>query len=201
MYKLLNLIKSAIIDGFFVLLPVLLIVLILDETYTLIYEVVEPLAHQIPGKEILGIGISSWLVFLTILLLFMLVGLVTRTRLGKKLGGWIDKNIMSHFPGYELLRSISKQFSGKSEEMLLSPAVFNTDTGTYMIAFILDEYENGFYSIFVPMAPTPMMGTVQYVEGSRVKKLDVPPGQILDCLMKWGIGSKAIFNLSDYIKK
>lgn len=201
MSKIMNLIKSAIVDGFFVLLPVLLIYLILEETYTLIYEIVEPLAHQIPGKDILGIGVSSWLVILTILLLLLLVGLVMRTGIGKLLGSWIDENILSHIPGYELLKSVSKQFSGKSEEILLSPAIFSSDMGTYMFAFILDEYEDGFYSLFVPMAPTPMMGTVQYVKSSRVKRLDIPPGQVIDSLMKWGIGSKAMFNLQDYITK
>jgi len=131
----------------------------------------------------------------------MLVGFVFRTRLGNSLANWGYKNITSHIPGYQTLQLISNKFSGKNEEMLLSPALFSTDMGTYMIAFILDEHDNGFYSIYVPLVPTPLVGTVQYVECSRVKKLDVPPGKILDVLMKWGFGSKAVFNLSDYINK
>jgi len=201
MHKIANLLKRAIIDGFFVLLPLILLYLILHKVYTVTYALVEPLARKIPGNELLGIGISSWVALLTILLLLMLVGFVFRTRPGKSLLKWVYKNITSHIPGYQTLQLISNQFSGKSEEMLLSPALFSTDMGTYMIAFILDKHDNGFYSIYVPLVPTPLVGTVQYVEGSRVKKLDVPPGKILDILMKWGIGSKAAFNLSDYINK
>lgn len=200
MYRIFQYVKSVLITGFFTLLPVLLILLILDETYTLLYGIVAPLAEQLPGKDILGIGISSWLVFLIIILLFMLVGIVMHTATGKRIGNWASENIMSHIPGYQLLQTISSQFSGESEEILLSPAIFESGTGIYMYAFILDEHDN-YYSLFVPMAPTPMMGTVQYVEKSLVKRLDIPPGRVLDNLMKWGIDSKKMFNLSDYISR
>jgi len=198
---MINTVKRAIINGFFSLLPVLLILIILDETFLLVNQIVEPLAHYLPGKELLGIGLSSWLVVLLILFVFMLVGLVSRTRFGENLGIWVDDNVMRHLPGYQMLKSISKQFSGQGEEILLSPALFNTNQGTWMFAFILDEYENDYYSIFVPTAPTPLMGTVQYVSKSRVKKLDVAPGKVVDSLMKWGIDSKKMFNPMDYIDK
>lgn len=198
---MINTIKRAIISGFFSLLPVLLILIILDETFLLVSEVTEPLAHYLPGKEILGIGLSSWLVLLLILLVFMLVGFASRTRVGENIGNWVDDNVMRHLPGYQMLKSISQQFSGNGEEILLSPALFNTNMGTWMFAFILDEYEDDYYSIFVPTAPTPLVGTVQYVNKSRVKKLDVAPGKVIDSLMKWGIDSKKMFNPMDYIDK
>lgn len=198
---MINTVKRAIINGFFSLLPVLLILIILDETFLLVNQIVEPLAHYLPGKELLGIGLSSWLVVLLILFAFLLVGLVSRTRFGENVGIWVDDNVMRHLPGYQMLKSISKQFSGQGEEILLSPALFNTNQGTWMFAFILDEYENDYYSIFVPTAPTPLMGTVQYVSKSRVKKLDVAPGKVVDSLMKWGIDSKKMFNPMDYIDK
>jgi len=52
MRKIANLIKKAIIDGFFVLLPLLLLYVILKKAYTVTYAVVEPLARKIPGNDV-----------------------------------------------------------------------------------------------------------------------------------------------------
>lgn len=194
-------IKNAVIDGFFALLPFLLIILVLEETFSLIDNITQPLVDKLPGNEFLGIGLSSWIVFGIILVTFLLVGLLSRSRVGEQIGNWVDDNIMRHIPGYQLLKSISQQFSGKGKELLLSPALFTTDMGTWMFAFILDEYENDYYSLFVPSAPTPMVGTVQYVPKSRVKKIDVPPGHVVDSLMQWGINAREVVNPLDYIER
>lgn len=195
-----NLLKTAIVKGFFSLLPVLLILLILDETFVLISDVLGPFAGDSQGIRFLGMSLTSWLVLLGIPLLFMTVGFISQTKVGARIGMWFDENIMSHMPGYRLLKSVSEQFGGSGQEILLSPALFRTDMDTWMFAFILDEWPGEYYSLFVPTAPTPMMGTVQYVKKERVRKVDIPPAKLIDNLMKWGIDSKSMFDLQKHIK-
>lgn len=193
-------IKKSIIDGFFVTLPILLLLLILDETISFISEVMSPLAEKVPGRELLGVDLATWLALLLVIILFWIVGSIAATRFGKSVGDWTDRSILGHIPGYTLVKSISKQFSGKSEEVLLSPALFSTDKISWRYAFILEEFDDKYYSIFVPISPTVMAGSVHYILKDYVKKLDIPPSKVIDCLMKWGIDSKKMINIDSYLR-
>ena len=43
-----------------------------------------------------------------------------------------------------------------------------------MLAFIVEEHDNGDHTVLIPNAPTPMIGTLHHVRRDRVRTLDVP---------------------------
>lgn len=192
-------IKKSIISGFFVLLPLLLLLIILDETLAIISEAVSPIATKVPGKELLGVDLATWLSVFLVIMSFWIVGFIASTGFGRRVGVWVDRSILGHIPGYHLVKSVSEQFSGKSEDVLLSPALFTTDNISWRYAFILEEFDDKYYSIFVPIAPTVMVGAVHYILKDNVKELDIPPSKVIDCLMKWGIDSKKMINIDSYL--
>ena len=62
-----------------------------------------------------------------------------------------------------------------------------------MLAFIVEEHDNGDFTVFVPSAPTPTIGSVHCMRPEKVRKLDVPMSAAVNSLMQWGIGSKELF--------
>ena len=64
-----------------------------------------------------------------------------------------------------------------------------TDEGL-LLAFIIEEFEDGRYTIFVPSIPTPLAGAVYVVDRSRVHALDVPFTDALKTVSRWGSGAK-----------
>lgn len=61
-----------------------------------------------------------------------------------------------------------------------------------VLAFIVEEHDNGDYTVFVPTAPTPTIGTSYFLKREKVRKLDVPMAAGVDCIMQWGVGSKSL---------
>ena len=59
-----------------------------------------------------------------------------------------------------------------------------------MPAFIIEEHNDGRYTIFVPSVPTPFAGAVYVADRARVHPLDVAFTDALRTVSKWGSGSK-----------
>ena len=82
----------------------------------------------------------------------VLVGVAVRTRVGQAARNRIERTFFERIPGYGLLRSLTQQIAGKSRENIWRPALFKTDEGL-LPAFIIEEFEDGRYTLFVPSIP------------------------------------------------
>ena len=57
-------------------------------------------------------------------------------------------------------------------------------------AFIIEELEDGRFTIFVPSVPTPFAGAVYVLGPERVHMIDVPFTQAIKTITQWGSGSR-----------
>ncbi len=56
--------------------------------------------------------------------------------------------------------------------------------------FIIEELEDGRYTIFVPSVPTPFAGAVYIIDGKRGHPLDVPFTEAIKVVTQWGSAAK-----------
>ena len=59
-------------------------------------------------------------------------------------------------------------------------------------AFIIEEFDDGRFTVFVPSAPTPISGSVYILTPERVHPLNVPFTDAIKSLSRWGSGSKEL---------
>ena len=57
-------------------------------------------------------------------------------------------------------------------------------------AFIIEELDDGRYTVFVPSIPTPFAGAVYVLDRERVFPLDVPFTDAIKVVSRWGSGAK-----------
>ena len=57
-------------------------------------------------------------------------------------------------------------------------------------AFIIEELEDGRFTVFVPSVPTPLAGAVYILTSDRVHPLNVPFTQAIKAVSRWGEGAK-----------
>jgi len=62
----------------------------------------------------------------------------------------------------------------------------------YLPAFIIEEFDDGRFTVFVPSAPTPISGSVYILTPDRVHPVDVPFTNAIKVLSRWGSGSKEL---------
>jgi uncharacterized membrane protein len=56
--------------------------------------------------------------------------------------------------------------------------------------FIIEEFEDGRYTVFVPSIPTPFAGAVYVLDRQRVHPVDVPFTDAIRVISRWGSGAK-----------
>jgi uncharacterized membrane protein len=125
------------------------------------------------------------------LIICFLIGVAIRTPAGKAIRERIEKSFFERMPGYALFRSLTQRLAGKDEESAWKPALVEIEDAL-VPAFIIEELEDGRFTVFVPSVPTPFAGAVYILTRERVHPLDIPFTQALQSVSRWGSGSKEL---------
>ena len=86
------------------------------------------------------------------------------------------------------MRGLAKRLAGTSEEQTLQPALAEPEDAL-VPALIVEELEDGSYTVLVPSAPTPMAGSVYILPRDRVHPVDIPFTKAIGVFSKWGTGA------------
>jgi len=180
------------IEGFVILLPFLISYLLLGGLFDMLLALTQPLVDLLPA----GIFPDAWThrfaAAVALVVVFSLVGLAARTSAGRRLGVWIENRVLRRFAPYELLRSFSRRISGRGLSDELQPALLESNDGVRELAFIVENPPEGDLTVFVPLSPTPGVGTLQLVRRDKVEILDAPFMEAVGCLFNWGAGTRAL---------
>jgi uncharacterized membrane protein len=68
-------------------------------------------------------------------------------------------------------------------------SLFQSDEGL-VPAFVIEEFDDGRYTVFVPSIPTPFAWVVYILDRHRVHPLDVPFTDAVKVVSRWGSGAK-----------
>ena len=177
-----------IISGFFIVLPIVLLYMVLAEMVRIIGALVTPFAEMMPIQEISGFYIADILAVLIILIVCILFGVMAMTKFGKSVGNSIENNLLGKIPGYSIIKGLTRSFNTTARNQDFPP-VFLVRNGVKEIAFVVDELPSGDCVIFVPLAPTPTIGSVVVAKKEQFQRLEVPFGSVVNSLTLWGIGS------------
>ena len=175
----------ALFSGLLIVVPIYLAILLLLQSMKSVAGLVRPLALMLPE----WVPAETALSLLLVLALCFFIGVVVRTRMGQAARDKIERTFFERIPGYALLRSLTQQMAGKSRENIWKPALLDGDEGLLLV-FIIEEFHDGRYTVFVPSIPTPLAGAVYVVERKRVHPLDVPFTDALRMVSRWGSGAK-----------
>ena len=176
-----------LVAGVLLLAPIYLAILLLLKAMKSLGRMVRPLASLLP-KSFPGETVIS---FFVVLLLCLLVGIALRTQIGQATRSRIENSVLQRIPGYEMFRSMTRQLAGDSRESAWKPALAEIEDAL-VPAFIVEELDDGRFTVFVPSAPTPMAGAIYILSAERVHPLDVPFTEAVKAVTRWGTGSKEL---------
>ena len=176
---------STLVGGLMVLAPIYIAVLLLLRATKSLEVLVSPLAQLLPD----WFPAAHLLSFLVVLLLCFFVGLALRTRPGRAARAQVEKSVLERIPGYTVVRGLTQQVAGTSGENAWKPALVEIEEAL-VPAFIIEEHDDGRFTVFVPSVPTPFAGAVYILTPERVHPVDIPFTQAIQSIGKWGSGAK-----------
>lgn len=178
---------GALINGLLIVVPVYLALLVLLKAMQSLVGVVRPIAALLPD----WMPAEDLLALLLVLLVCFLVGVAVRTRIGRAAREQVERSLFQRIPGYAVFRGLAQQLAGESRESAWKPALVEIEEAL-VPGFIIEELDDGQFTVFVPSVPTPLAGAVYVLRRERVHPLDVPFTSAIQVISKWGSGSKAL---------
>ena len=185
MKKALVFVAKAVLAGLLVVVPIYLAVLVLLKGMKTVGQLVRPFARLLPD----WFPAEQAMSLLLVLMICFLIGVAVRTRAGRVVRERMEKGFFQRIPGYALFRSLTQRLAGEDQESTWKPALVEIEDAL-VPGFIIEEFEDGRYTVFVPSIPTPLAGAVYILDRKRVHPLDVPFTEALKAVSRWGSGAK-----------
>jgi len=176
--------KTTLIGGIIIVLPVYIAVLLILKAVQGLLAAVKPITAAIPAS----VEFDEILAILVLAVICFIAGLVVRTRAGLRAKNAIERRVLQRLPGYTLLRGLAGRVTGQADEPSFAPALAEIEEAL-VPALIVEKLEDGSYTVLVPSVPTPMAGAVYILPPERVHPVDVPFTAALRVFTKWGAGS------------
>jgi uncharacterized membrane protein len=110
-----------------------------------------------------------------------------RVRFIKRGIHYLEDRVLSHLPGYSLLKSKTNETLGEKIEYYQS-TVLVEDQHAWKMGLLVEE-GNGWSTIYFPKAPKNETGEIVTVSSSMVKKLDLPTNEAFLIMKNFGKGT------------
>ena len=187
MKKLTEYVLTRLIAGVLIVAPIYLAILLSLKAMKTAAGLVKPFAHLVPA----WLPADQVLSLLLVLVCCFFIGLAVRTPAGRAARERLEKSLFERLPGYALIRSLTQRLAGETRDQAWKPALAEIEEAL-VPAFIIEEFEDGRLTVFVPSVPTPLAGAVYILSADRVHPLNIPFTQAVKVISRWGSGSKEL---------
>jgi len=170
-----------------VLIIVLKIIGIITPVSNIIETIIDP-QNKIPF-------LSTLISVLLILFIFFIGGILENQFSGsKKIISWIENNVLSLLPAYQLIKGTTQQNAGLEAAISLKVVLVPTDG--WVLAFQVEELANNEVLVFIPASPNPYEGNLTIFQKSEIRNTNLSTKDAYTILKKTGIGTRRIFDKS-----
>lgn len=190
MKRFFEFLKTTLIGGLVVVVPVVLVVMALWEAVDFVGEIIAPLEASLPVTTIAGVDVTALLALSIVLGLCFAAGVAALTGPGIAVGRWLEKRL-EQLPGYKMFRTFVRSLTRADSEQV-QPALLTTPLDTRVLAFVIEESDTHCV-VLVPNAPAVMTGSLQYVAKDRVTPLNISLADASKVLSEYGVGALSIF--------
>ena len=195
MNKIRSFLKTTMLGGVLVVLPLVILILVFRWLYEFIADKIKPITYLLLETAKLQEFVASLLALILILLSFFVVGLLVKTRLGQFSIEKLEIKFLMKLPLYKFIKETVLQLVGTEKNLFKSVALVNLfGNETRVTAFVTEEHDDGSYTVFVPPGPAPTAGFVYHLTGKNVQIVDYPIDKAMRTIFSVGAGSKELLS-------
>lgn len=184
--------KTSLIGGLLVLLPLLLLYILLAEILQLVVKLATPIADLFPQEIFDDVKAPVIIAVILIVGASFLFGLALRSMLLRRLGLWIERTVLGRLPMYNAVKGLSRGLLGAKEDNVFRPALLHSPDGEREIVYVIEKHGDGYLTVLVPWAPTSFAGSVKIMASDRIEMLDATLDEVSRTLSLWGMGTREL---------
>ena len=190
MKQIAEFLKTTALGGFLVLLPVLITYLLAAKALTAAIALASPIANLFPKGTFDQVKAQVLIALILIFGASFLIGLALRSARGKRLGLWIERNVLGRVPAYHALKGITRGLVGGKDAQAFKPAFLVSSDEVREIAYVVEDFGEGPLTVLVPWSPTAFAGSVKVVARERIEMVDTKLINVTGVLNLWGVGAQ-----------
>jgi len=192
MKNVLEFVKTCLLGGLFVLLPLLIFYMLLNELVEVVVALATPIADLFPEHtfDLLGDPLIIAIVLLVATSFFF--GLALRSAILTRVGAWIERASLEKLPMYKAVKQLTKGLVGAEGDNVFSSGLFRAEDGSQELVYIVEDLGEGKLTVIAPTAPAGFSGRVKIVDQDRVIELKASVGDASRVLAHWGFGMSDI---------
>lgn len=179
--------KDALLQGLFVLLPVLLLWIGVREIGGVLAAMATPIADMIGSKYFEDLVLPGLIATILIAGASIIIGVFSRLAFVAAAGNKIETGILNHVPMYQMLKVISSALV-RSDESDMVPALVSDGEGGGDPCYVMEEHGNGLATVLLPWSPASFAGSIRVVPTSRLRYLDCTVDEYSRSISLMGVG-------------
>jgi uncharacterized membrane protein len=165
---MINFLKSALVNGLAILLPVVLVFLGIKEIFGLLVSIATPIADLFPVGTFDHIKETEIIAALLIVGMAIILGVLSKIKAGRILGHSIEKYTLYKVPMYRMLKSLVGAFLDLESEDSFKPAFLENASGDLEPVYVIEDKGRPRVVVLIPWAPTAFAGSVKLVQRDRI---------------------------------
>ena len=190
MKNLVEFLKTSLIGGLFVLLPLMLFYMLLAEMLELVVALATPIADLFPTGTFDQLKAPVLIAVILIVGASFIFGLALRSTVLRRLGHWVERSLLGRLPLYGAVKSLTMGLVGAQEDASFRSAVLNSPNGEQEIVYVIEDHGDGKVTVLVPWAPASFAGSVKILSIDRIEMLEASLGDTSRVLGHWGVGAR-----------
>lgn len=193
MKSLRTFIKTSLLGGFAVILPITVSIFIFKWVFNVVNQLIHPLTSLLVDRTQFQAVLASAMVIGIIMSACFFIGVMLKTKIGQFMHENIDRRLSKIIPGYGIIQSTITQLFNREKLPFSSVALIRAfENDTLMTALVTDEHADGSYTVFVPCGPNPTTGYIFHLKGQYVHPVPVSVEETIRSVISCGAGSKPL---------
>ena len=179
--------KTTLLGGLFVLLPLMLLWIGLKEIGGLLVEMATPIADMFPGKAFDNLTAPGVIALFLIIGTSFIFGLAARSAWLSSVGRSIENTVLNRVPMYRMLKVISSALidTGSGD---VRPALVSDGSGGGDPCYVIEKHKDGRATVLLPWSPASFAGSIKVVQQSDLEYLSCSLDEFSRSLSQIGVG-------------
>lgn len=172
------------------LFPMIVLFFIFEKAISIVQKIILPIKSHLPTERIFGVGVTSILSLVFILLVCFLAGWLYETKLVKSFLSFIEDNVLVFIPGYTLIKSeASESIKDTGNDWKV---VYLNDEDGQTFGIEVSRHTDGQSMIFFPQPPDAKSGDMILMPESKFRRVDFPVNKLMKIIRNYGLGSEEL---------
>jgi uncharacterized membrane protein len=182
-----NFLKTTLLGGLFILLPLMLLWIGLKEIGGLLEAMATPIADMISTQYFKNLTAPGIVAIALIIGASFVLGLAARSAWISNIGRTIENSVLNRVPMYRMLKVISSALidTGSGD---VKPALVTDGKGGGDPCYVIEQHDDGRATVLLPWSPASFAGSIRVVQQSNLEYLACSLDEFSRSLSQIGVG-------------